>query len=163
MGPLHPASAEDLVGTLSAALGEQAKSVTVALGEVTVVVDAADYLTAAQILRDARGCQFEQLMDLCGVDYSEYGVGQYEGRRFCVVSHLLSVSLNQRVRLKVFCADDDFPVVSSVNDLWSSANWFEREAFDLFGIIFDGHNDLRFYRSSFSQGLPDHRPCRDAL
>jgi NADH-quinone oxidoreductase subunit C len=143
MGPLHPASAEDLVGTLSAALGEQAKSVTVALGEVTVVVDAADYLTAAQILRDARGCQFEQLMDLCGVDYSEYGVGQYEGRRFCVVSHLLSVSLNQRVRLKVFCADDDFPVVSSVNDLWSSANWFEREAFDLFGIIFDGHNDLR--------------------
>ncbi len=143
MGPLHPASAEDLVGTLSAALGEKAKSVSVALGEVTLVVDAADYLASARILRDADSCQFEQLMDLCGVDYSEYADGQYEGRRFCVVSHLLSVSLNQRVRLKVFCADDDFPVVSSVNDLWSSANWFEREAFDLFGIIFDGHNDLR--------------------
>ncbi|MDP1739838.1 MAG: NADH-quinone oxidoreductase subunit C [Polaromonas sp.] len=143
MGPLHPASAEELAGIVTAALGEKAKRVTVALGELTVLVDAVDYKAAAQILRDARGCQFEQLMDLCGVDYSEYADGQYDGRRFCVVSHLLSVSLNQRVRLKVFCADDDFPVVASVNDLWNSANWFEREAFDLFGIIFEGHNDLR--------------------
>jgi len=143
MGPLHPASAEELAGIVTAALGDKAKRVTVALGELTVLVGADDYKAAAQILRDAKGCQFEQLMDLCGVDYSEYADGQYDGRRFCVVSHLLSVSLNQRVRLKVFCADDDFPVVESVNDLWNSANWFEREAFDLFGIIFEGHNDLR--------------------
>lgn len=143
MGPLHPASAEELAGIVTAALGEKVKRVTVALGELTVVVDAADYKAAALILRDARGCQFEQLMDLCGVDYSEYADGQYDGRRFCVVSHLLSVSLNQRVRLKVFCGNDDFPVVDSLNDLWNSANWFEREAFDLFGIIFEGHNDLR--------------------
>ena len=143
MGPLHPASAEELAGIVTAALGDKAKRVTVALGELTVLVGADDYKAAAQILRDAKGCQFEQLMDLCGVDYSEYADGQYDGRRFCVVSHLLSVSLNQRVRLKVFCADDDFPVVESLNDLWNSANWFEREAFDLFGIIFEGHNDLR--------------------
>ena len=143
MGPLHPASAEELAGIVTAALGDKAKRVTVALGELTVVVAAGDYKAAAQILRDAKGCQFEQLMDLCGVDYSEYADGQYDGRRFCVVSHLLSLSLNQRVRLKVFCADDDFPVVESLNDLWNSANWFEREAFDLFGIIFEGHNDLR--------------------
>lgn len=143
MGPLHPASAEELSDIVAAALGDKAKRVTVALGELTVLVGADDYKAAAQILRDAKGCQFEQLMDLCGVDYSEYADGQYDGRRFCVVSHLLSVSLNQRVRLKVFCADDDFPVVESVNDLWNSANWFEREAFDLFGIIFEGHNDLR--------------------
>ena len=143
MGPLHPASAEELAGIVTAALGDKAKRVTVALGELTVVVGAGDYKAAAQILRDAKGCQFEQLMDLCGVDYSEYADGQYDGQRFCVASHLLSVSLNQRVRLKVFCADDDFPVVESLNDLWNSANWFEREAFDLFGIIFEGHNDLR--------------------
>ena len=83
------------------------------------------------------------MLDLCGLDYSEYKDGQYDGLRFCVVSHLLSVSLNHRVRLKVFCANDDFPVVDSLNDVWNSANWFEREAFDLFGIIFEGHNDLR--------------------
>lgn len=143
MGPLHPASAEELAAIVTAALGDKAQRVTVALGELTVVVGAGDYKSAAHILRDAKGCQFEQLMDLCGVDYSEYADGQYDGRRFCVVTHLLSVSLNQRVRLKVFCADDDFPVVESLNDLWNSANWFEREAFDLFGIIFEGHNDLR--------------------
>jgi NADH-quinone oxidoreductase subunit C len=143
MGPLHPATAEQLAATLAAALGGKARRTTVALGEVTVVVDVSDYKAAALILRDTQGCQFEQLMDLCGVDYSEYADGRYDGRRFCVVSHLLSVSLNQRVRLKVFCADDDFPVVASVSDVWNSANWFEREAFDLFGIVFEGHNDLR--------------------
>ncbi|MDP2820038.1 MAG: NADH-quinone oxidoreductase subunit C [Polaromonas sp.] len=143
MGPLHPASAEQLADTLSAALGEKAKRVTVAFGEVTVVVSASDYPAAALILRDAKGCQFEQLIDLCGLDYSEYADGRYDGRRFCVATHLLSISLNQRVRLKVFCDDDDFPVVASLNDVWNAANWFEREAFDLFGIIFDGHNDLR--------------------
>ncbi|MFI5445084.1 NADH-quinone oxidoreductase subunit C [Polaromonas sp. UC242_47] len=143
MGPLHPASAEQLADIVAAALGEKAKRTTVALGELTVVVAAADYHAAALILRDTPGCQFEQLIDLCGVDYSEYAEGRYDGRRFCVVSHLLSISLNQRVRLKVFCDDDDFPVVASINDVWNAANWFEREAFDLFGIIFEGHNDLR--------------------
>jgi len=143
MGPLHPATAEQLAATVAAALGEKARRVSVALGELTVVVAAPDYLAAALILRDTPGCQFEQLIDLCGIDYSEYADGRYDGRRFCVASHLLSVSLNQRVRLKVFCGDDDFPVVASLTEVWNSANWFEREAFDLFGIIFEGHNDLR--------------------
>ena len=143
MGPLHPASAEQLKDIVSAALGDKLARATVALGELTIVVKAADYMAAALILRDAPGCQFEQLLDLCGIDYSEYGDGRYDGLRFCVASHLLSVSLNQRVRLKVFCPDDEFPVLPSVNDVWNSANWFEREAFDLFGIIFEGHNDLR--------------------
>ncbi|WP_096665940.1 NADH-quinone oxidoreductase subunit C [Polaromonas sp. AET17H-212] len=143
MGPLHPATAEQLATTVAAALGEKARRVSVAFGELTVVVAAPDYLAAALILRDTPGCQFEQLIDLCGIDYSEYADGRYDGRRFCVASHLLSVSLNQRVRLKVFCGDDDFPVVASITEVWNSANWFEREAFDLFGIIFEGHNDLR--------------------
>jgi NADH-quinone oxidoreductase subunit C len=143
MGPLHPASAEQLKAAVAAALGDKAQRLTVALGELTVVVKSVDYAAAALILRDAPGCQFEQLLDLCGLDYSEYGNGTYDGPRYCVASHLLSVSLNQRVRLKVFCEDDDFPMLSSVTEVWNSANWFEREAFDLFGIIFEGHNDLR--------------------
>lgn len=138
-----PVSIARLGEAIASALGGKAKSVKIALGEVTVTVAAADYLAAATLLRDAPGCKFEQLMDLCGLDYSEYGNGQYDGLRYCVSSHLLSVSLNQRVRLKVFCPDDDFPVVDSVNGVWSSANWFEREAFDLYGIVFEGHNDLR--------------------
>ena len=138
-----PASAQEISETVSAVLGSKVKNVQVALGEVTVVVSAADYLAAATLLRDEVGCKFEQLIDLCGLDYSEYKDGQYDGLRYCVSTHLLSVSLNQRVRLKVFCTDDDFPVVDSLNGVWNSANWFEREAFDLFGIIFEGHNDLR--------------------
>jgi NADH-quinone oxidoreductase subunit C len=137
---VRPETTRDAV---AAALGDKAKHIGIALGEVTVTVAAPDYLVAAQALRDASGCQFEQLLDLCGVDYSEYRDGAYEGARYCVVSHLLSVSLNQRVRLKVFAPDDAMPMVPSVNDIWNSANWFEREAFDLFGIVFDGHNDLR--------------------
>jgi NADH-quinone oxidoreductase subunit C len=129
--------------TVAAALGDLAKSVVVALGEVTVTVKPENYIAAAKLLKEAKGCQFEQLLDLCGVDYQGYGNGEYDGPRFCVVSHLLSVSLNQRVRLKVFCADDDLPVVDSVTGLWNSANWFEREAFDLYGIVFEGHADLR--------------------
>lgn len=136
-------NAETLKNSIALALGDKVKSIHVALGEVTLVVDASDYYEAAKILRDESTCRFEQMMDLCGVDYSEYkGVGQ-EGPRFCAVLHLLSVSLNQRVRLKVFATDDDFPVVASVTEIWNSANWFEREAFDLFGIVFEGHNDLR--------------------
>ncbi|MEP6963922.1 MAG: NADH-quinone oxidoreductase subunit C [Polaromonas sp.] len=138
-----PVSVDKLGETIAAVLGGKAKSVKIALGEVTVTVTAANYLAAATLLRDAAGCKFEQLLDLCGVDYSEYKDGQYDGLRYCVVSHLLSISLNQRVRLKVFCPDDDFPVIDSVNGLWNSANWFEREAFDLFGIVFEGHTDLR--------------------
>lgn len=134
---------EDTQLAVQAALGDRVRRISVDLGEVKVMVSAADYLEAARILRDAPGCMFEQLIDLCGVDYSEYAGKVNEGPRFCVVSHLLSVSLNQRLRLKVFAPDDDMPMVSSVTDIWNSANWFEREAFDLFGIVFDGHNDLR--------------------
>ena len=140
---LPPVSISQLSETIASVLGGKAKTVKIALGEITVTVAAADYQAAATLLRDAPGCKFEQLMDLCGLDYSEYKNGQYDGLRYCVSSHLLSVSLNQRVRLKVFCPDDDFPVVDSVNSIWSSANWFEREAFDLYGIVFEGHNDLR--------------------
>jgi NADH-quinone oxidoreductase subunit C len=134
---------ETLRDVVAAALGDQARSVSVKLGEVTVEVTAAHYLEVMRKLRDTPGCQFEQLMDLCGVDYSTYQDIGREGGRFVVVSHLLSVSLNQRVRVRVTCADDDFPKVDSVCGLWSGANWFEREAFDLFGILFEGHTDLR--------------------
>ncbi|OUM01237.1 NADH-quinone oxidoreductase subunit C [Variovorax sp. JS1663] len=136
-------SPEALQKQIQETLGAKAKSVTVALGEVTVVVAAADYLEGARLLRDAPGCRFEQLIDLCGMDYSDYREGEWEGERFCVVSHLLSVSLNQRVRLKVFAPSEDLPVVDSLTGIWSSAGWFEREAFDLYGIVFEGHDDLR--------------------
>jgi len=138
-----PATAEQIGSAVTVALGSKVVNLSIAFGEVTVIVGARDYHAAATELREAAGCQFEQLVDLCGLDYSEYKDGAYDGLRFCVSLHLLSVSLNQRLRLKVFCSDDDFPVVDSVNDIWNSANWFEREAFDLFGIIFEGHNDLR--------------------
>jgi NADH-quinone oxidoreductase subunit C len=134
---------EQLQQHVAALLGQQALRVAVDADELCVVVDAAHYLDVAKILRDEAGCCFEQLIDLCGVDYSDYKEGAYEGLRYCITSHLLSVSLNQRVRLKVFAPDDDMPVVQSLTALWSSANWFEREAFDLFGIVFEGHNDLR--------------------
>jgi len=129
--------------TLAGALGGLAKRIDLKLGELTVLVTPDNYLKSAQVLRDAPGLQFEQLIDLCGIDYSEYRNGGWDGPRYCVVSHFLSVSLNQRVRLRVFAPDDDFPVVDSLTGLWSGANWFEREAFDLFGIVFEGHNDLR--------------------
>ncbi len=137
---VHPEALKD---TLATTLGALAKSIDLKLGELTVVVSAADYTQAARLLRDSPGCQFEQLMDLCGVDYADYGNGTWQGARFCVVSHLLSITLNQRVRLKVFADDDEQPEVDSLTGLWSSANWFEREAFDLYGIVFEGHPDLR--------------------
>lgn len=135
--------AEALKDVIVAALGDKIKTAVIALDEVTIEVAAADYLAAMQILRDAPTCRFEQLVDLCGVDYSTYGEGTWDGLRYGVVSHLLSVSLNQRVRVRVFCPDDDAPLVASVADIWNSANWYEREAFDLYGIVFEGHNDLR--------------------
>lgn len=136
-------SAEQTKEAVLSALGSLARTVSVALDEVTVVISSKDYRAAMQKLRRDARCTFEQLIDLCGVDYSTYADGTYEGPRFAVVSHLLSVSLNQRLRVKVFCSDDDFPMVVSVSDIWNSANWFEREAFDLYGIVFDGHTDLR--------------------
>jgi NADH-quinone oxidoreductase subunit C len=134
---------EALRDTVTAALGDKAKRVDLALGEVTVLVSAANYLDAARTLKDAPGCQFEQLIDVCGLDYSEYRAGDWDGPRFAVVAHLLSVSLNQRVRIRVFAPDDDLPVVDSLTGIWAAANWFEREAFDLYGIVFEGHADLR--------------------
>ena len=136
-------SPEALKDAVTAALGDTIKHIAIQHGELTIVVKAADYLGAATLLRDTPTCCFEQLIDLCGVDYSEYADAAIDGARYCVVSHLLSVSLNQRIRLKVFAADDDVPVLASVTSVWNSANWFEREAFDLFGIVFEGHNDLR--------------------
>lgn len=136
-------TAEQIKDAVAAVLGKAVRQLTVDLGEVTVCVAPQDYLEVARTLRDAEGCKFEQLIDLCGVDYSEYEEAALGGKRFAVVLHLLSVSLNQRMRLKVFAADDEAPMVASVSSIWNSADWFEREAFDLFGIVFDGHVDLR--------------------
>ena len=128
---------------IKATLVDKVKSLVRDRGELTLTVKADDYLAASLLLRDHAELKFEQLVDLCGVDYSSYKDRAWEGPRYCVVSHLLSVSKNWRVRLKVFCPDDDVPVVASLTDVWSSANWFEREAFDLYGVIFEGHLDLR--------------------
>jgi len=133
---------EALELALKNALGEGA-AITVALGEVTVVVKASDYLASMQKLRDDPALRFQELVDLCGVDYSSYGEGTWDGLRFAVVSHLLSIEHNWRVRVRVFCPDDDMPLVDSITGIWRNANWFEREAFDLFGILFEGHGDLR--------------------
>jgi NADH-quinone oxidoreductase subunit C len=133
---------ETLQSALQTALGEGAV-VTAALGEVTVVVKASAYLAAMQTLRDDPTLKFEQLLDLCGVDYSTYGEGTWDGLRFAAVSHLLSLAHNWRVRVRVFAPDDQMPVLASVAGIWRSANWYEREAFDLYGILFEGHNDLR--------------------
>jgi NADH-quinone oxidoreductase subunit C len=127
---------------LKNALGERA-AISAALGEVTVVVKAADYLAAMKTLRDDPALRFEELIDLCGVDYQSYGEGTWDGLRFAVVSQLLSITHNWRVRVRVFCPDDDMPMVDSVTGIWRSSNWPEREAFDLFGILFEGHGDLR--------------------
>jgi NADH-quinone oxidoreductase subunit C len=128
---------------IAAALGDKAKRIDLKHGEVTVLVTAQNYIEVARILRDHPSCRFEQLLDVCGVDYSEYRMGEWDGLRYAVVSHLLSVSLNQRVRLRAFCPDDELPEIASLTQLWTSANWFEREAFDLYGIVFVGHDDLR--------------------
>jgi NADH-quinone oxidoreductase subunit C len=125
------------------ALGARVQSITLALNELTVVLHAETYLESALILRDDPALGFEQLIDLCGIDYQDYLDGSYSGPRFAVVTHLLSVKHNLRLRLRVFAPDDSYPLVSSLTSVWASANWFEREAFDLFGILFDGHTDLR--------------------
>ncbi|MCY4754950.1 NADH-quinone oxidoreductase subunit C [Pelomonas aquatica] len=134
---------ETLAQQIGAILGERVVELKHALGELTLTVRAADYLDVATTLRDHPELKFEQLIDLCGVDYSSYRDGTHEGPRYAAVSHLLSITKNWRLRLKVFAADDDFPCVASVTPVWNSANWFEREAFDMYGVIFDGHDDLR--------------------
>jgi NADH-quinone oxidoreductase subunit C len=118
-------------------------TVTESYGEVTVTVAASNYVALAQMLRDQADLHFETLIDLCGVDYQGYKDGQYQGPRFAVVTHLLSVQHNRRLRLRVFAPDDGMPVVDSLTEVWPAANWYEREAFDLFGIAFQGHPDLR--------------------
>ena len=133
---------EVLQAALATALGEGA-TISAALGEVTVVVKAADYAQSMLILRDDPSLRFEQLLDLCGVDYSTYGEGTWDGLRYAAVSHLLSLEHNWRVRVRVFAPDDEMPLLASVTGIWRAANWYEREAFDLFGILFEGHNDLR--------------------
>lgn len=133
---------ETLISAVTAVLGEKLVSAESALDEGTVVVRAQDLLSATTALRDSPDLAFAQLIDLCGVDYSAYG-GVWDGPRFAIVYHLLSVKHNWRLRLRTFAADDDFPVVDSVIGVWPSANWYEREAFDLYGIIFTGHPDLR--------------------
>lgn len=134
---------ETLKANLEAALGARAVSLVEAVGELTLVVKASDYLEVAKQLRDDRTLGFEQLIDLCGVDYQTYGDDAYDGPRFAAVLHLLSVANNWRLRMRVFASDDDLPIVPSVVDIWNSANWYEREAFDLYGIVFEGHPDLR--------------------
>ena len=134
---------ETLTAALQTALGDKLVSSTTVLDEVTVVVRAEHLTAAAVILRDDAALKFEQLIDLCGIDYSEYGEGAREGPRFALVYHLLSLTYNWRLRLRVFAPDDGFPVMASVIDVWSVANWYEREAFDLYGIMFTGHPDLR--------------------
>jgi NADH-quinone oxidoreductase subunit C len=134
---------DTLQAALERLLGGRIKELVCTRGEITLTVSESDYLPVARALRNDGELRFEQLIDLCGVDYATYRDEPWEGARFCVVSHLLSVSHNWRLRLKVFAGDDDMPTVASLVDVWSAANWFEREAFDLFGIIFDGHLDLR--------------------
>lgn len=144
MEPPPPTLLELLTARVQSALtsvGAEAE-VSVALEEITVIVPQSSYLAAAQALRDGEGLRFDTLIDLCGMDYIQYEQARWQGMRFGVVSHLLSVACNQRLRLKVFC-QDDMPVVPSLTGIWPSANWYEREAFDLFGIIFEGHDDLR--------------------
>ena len=136
-------SLDTLQAALETTLGERLKTLVRDRGEITITVSAADYSAVALALRDHADLRFEQLIDLCGMDYSGYKDQAWEGMRYGVVSHLLSVNKNWRLRLKVFCPDDDVPAVASLGEVWSSSNWFEREAFDLYGIIFEGHLDLR--------------------
>ncbi len=156
---------------LEGVLAGKIQQSVVALNELTIEVSPDDLLSVSLFLRDDNACCFEQLIDICGVDYLTYGetewdtsgsgfsrgvkrefsfdgdeqdeANKFEGKRFAVVVHLLSIEHNQRIRLKCYCDDNDFPRVNSLQGIWNSANWFEREAFDMFGILFDGHPDLR--------------------
>lgn len=138
---------ETLSAAISKVLSDRLVSLRNHFDEITITINQADSQATFELLRDHAALGFDTLMDLCGIDYLTYSDKLLEenpqGRRFAVVYHLLSVKLNQRLRVKVFADNDEFPVVNSVTDVWPTANWFEREAFDLFGIIFIGHPDLR--------------------
>lgn len=163
-----PNRLEALGEVIRAAIPSGLTAVANHCGELTYEVVADQLLAVARTLRDTQGLKFEMCMDVCGIDYLSHGRSEWltqdatslgfsrgvsrgaqsqsslqPGRRFAVVYHLLSVSWNQRLRLRVFCADDEQPMVDSVTGIWSGADWFEREAFDLFGILFRGHPDLR--------------------
>ena len=137
------AKLDQLSAQLKLALNDNLEEISVALNEITIQCRAENLVEACHKLRDHAELKFEQLIDLCGVDYAEHKDGQWQGSRFAVVLHLLSVSLNQRVRVRVFATDDDFPMLPTLVDVWPVANWYEREAFDLFGIMFENHPDLR--------------------
>lgn len=134
---------DQLLANLQVALSDKISKHVLAIDEVTIECKAADYIAVCQILRDDHRLKFEQLIDLCGVDYQDYGDSGYDGLRYAVVTHLLSVSLNQRLRVRVFAEDANFPILPTLVDIWPVANWYEREAFDLFGIMFENHPDLR--------------------
>jgi NADH-quinone oxidoreductase subunit C len=141
--PVAVAAEDALASAVAGALGGLAEKVSVSLGEVTLEVRPTNLLAAAESLRGHPDLAFDTLVDLCGMDYQSFRNAPWSGRRFAVVSHLLSVTKNQRLRLRVFCDNDDFPTVESLTGVWPAANWYEREAFDLFGILFEGHSDLR--------------------
>jgi NADH-quinone oxidoreductase subunit C len=134
---------DTLRSTLEAELGERIVAVRDRLGELAIDVRAADYLSLAALLRDAPALRFDTLIDLCGMDYLDYGEGAHDGPRFAAVLHLLSVEHNHRLRVRVFCPDDEMPLLASVAEVWPAVNWYEREAFDLYGIVFEGNLDLR--------------------
>ncbi len=138
-----PITPEVLLARVQEILGDKIVKGAVALDEAVIEVRPEDWLDVAQTLRDESALAFDLMVDLCGVDYSTYKDGAWEGDRFAVVLHLLSIKRNHRLRVRTFCADDDLPLVASLIDVWPAVNWFEREAFDLYGIIFDGHPDLR--------------------
>lgn len=134
---------ESLKADLERVLGQDVVGLTERFGELTLVVKASRYAEVCQALRDDASLRFDTLIDLCGLDYRDYGDGGRDGLRYAAVVHLLSVEHNHRLRLRAFCEDDDFPILATVTGVWPSAGWFEREAFDLFGIVFEGHPDLR--------------------
>jgi NADH-quinone oxidoreductase subunit C len=168
----HPGRLEALGGAIKRACQDRVTLLPMHAGQLTCIVPAEHWGEVAKLLRDGEGLQFESCVDVCGMDYLDYGKSEWEttaatasgfsrgvevmgeeiaataaasvpGRRFAVVYNLLSVSMNQRLRVRVYCPDDEQPVVDSVCDVWAGANWFEREAFDLFGIMFREHPDLR--------------------
>ncbi|MBY0483129.1 NADH-quinone oxidoreductase subunit C [Nitrosomonas sp.] len=140
---------ENLAESLRGVLGDKLIDVQVRFGELTIIVCAEDIFAASEMLRDDPALAFDTLIDLCGIDYSTYSSGDLsdknnlKNRRFAVIYHLLSVDRNHRLRIRVLTENNDYPVVNSVTDIWPVANWFEREAFDLYGIVFTGHPDLR--------------------
>jgi NADH-quinone oxidoreductase subunit C len=136
-------SLDTLKATVEDVLGGRVVALTERLGELTLVVRGADHIEVATLLRDHPALRFDTALDLCGMDYLDYGQGTHDGPRFAVVVHLLSVELNHRLRVRTFCPDDEMPILASLIEVWPAVGWFEREAFDLYGIVFDGHADLR--------------------